>query len=101
MTINEIAKANAKAGRHYFSAQTLRFFGQGLSDFAVLEADDRVFVFCGIHRNWDGGNLSSFAEFHPDTGYMGLKPRHPDGSLRMWTLEEAKVYVDSLGGDSE
>lgn len=43
-TIEEIARRNKEAGGKYFDKDTLSFFNQKLSDFRVIEFDDRTFV---------------------------------------------------------
>lgn len=66
-TIAYIAECNAAAGGHYFSRDTLRFFGQRRSDFKVHVRAERVFVQASSYQ---GGNYmgESFAEFNPKTG---------------------------------
>ena len=92
-TIAEIAKANAEAGGKYFNRDTLRFFGQELSDFEVFQGSGRVFVFSPAHRGWDGDRLSSFAEFHPDTGRTS-SVNHPSGNCwEQWSRNDVKAFI--------
>jgi hypothetical protein len=68
-TMEEIAEANTKAGRVYFSENTMNGWGQKLDDFTVIHSGKRVFVWAPNPAGVDEDSIS-FAEFDPKTGYM-------------------------------
>lgn len=71
-TIAEIAAHNKEVGMHYFDNDTLRFFGQHLSDFSVKRLKDgRIVVYAYAHRGWDLGKdgIVSLAIYDEETGH--------------------------------
>ncbi len=67
-TIAHIAERNAAAGGHYFSRDTLRYFGQRRKDFKVHVRARRVFVQASRYKDRRYYWGESFAEFNPKTG---------------------------------
>ena len=91
MTIQEIADANADAGRYFFSKATLKGFGQRLSDFEVMEdKSGRVWVFATSRKTNAPTGYTTFAEFNTETGHMRVVSRQNDA---YWTRKAARAFV--------
>ena len=81
-TMSSIVAANKAAGGHYFDKDTLKFFGQKLSDFKVKMVGERVLLVAYTHREWNlkfEGKPASLAEFNPATGEI----KCPDDELEL------------------
>ena len=75
-TLSEIREANKKAGRYFFSRDTMRHFGDTMRSFSVRNINGRVFVVRkkSMH-DCDGknmGGVGQWREFDPATGDIGL-----------------------------
>jgi hypothetical protein len=92
MTISEIAAHNKRVGGHFFDADTLKFFGQKLSEFkSATLSDGRIVVYCKTHRGWDldvgESGISTVGIYNKDTGRI-------DGIIGD---EESKVRSELIG----
>ena len=70
-TIEEIKEVLQSNDHHYFDKDTLKAFGQKLSDFNVGCIDGRIFVYAKTHSGWDfpapyPNGIYSLAEFFPE-----------------------------------
>jgi hypothetical protein len=73
-TIQEIKQANTAAGHYFFSRDTMRFFGNRMSDFRVVQVhaldqeNDEVYIVAHNHRAPQGVDPFSVYQFDPATG---------------------------------
>ena len=57
MTIHEIRRRTEETEPYFFSAKTLRFFGQKMSDFRVRQQADGRYYICAIMRDPNGNKV--------------------------------------------
>ena len=70
MTIYEIKKRTKETAPYFFNRETMRFFGQRLSDFTVKkQSDGRYKITCPSGENWDG-NYQTVRYFNPKNNVL-------------------------------
>lgn len=69
--LSDIRHANDKAGRFFFSPQTMRFFGDRMANFGVRYEGRRIFVERKKQGSKGGGDVGALREFFPESGEIG------------------------------
>ena len=71
MNIQQIKERTKKTNPYFFSEDTLRFFGQSISDFTVTKQDDKYLIEAPSYKN---GELMGHTRrlFNPETNELEM-----------------------------